>query len=254
MKEKKTNTKCDTSPLLFCPPPPSNSYISNSPSVSIGFSGHFPVFNSEHSPVSEDTAQYSALISCASLMASCSIWEYWAGDCQRDQRRQVRHTYVIQLNTKGIATRGQLIISVTLYLEIYNKQTEHCWWLGPPHINKQYEIVLFIKISLFIQSWKCTEFVYLCINKSVYEALSLLIILSPQKLQNAPLITNFFFSKNSKHIPVPASPQCENLLLLSVLYQHKSNIFGFWTPATRHDDVCSGSGKWSFCVFGKVSF
>ena len=128
-------------------------------------------------------------------MASCSIWEYWAGDCQRDQRRQVRHTYVIQLNTKGISTRGQLIISVTLYLEIYNKQTEHCWWQGPPHINKQYEIVLFIKISLFIQSWKCTEFVYLCINKSVYEALSLLIILSPQKLQNAPLITNFFLAK-----------------------------------------------------------
>ena len=36
-----------------------------------------------NSPVSEDTAQYSALICCASFSASCSSWEYWAGDWGR---------------------------------------------------------------------------------------------------------------------------------------------------------------------------
>lgn len=44
--------------------------------------------HSNNLPVSDETAQYSALICCASLMASCSIWEYWAGDCQRNKTQK----------------------------------------------------------------------------------------------------------------------------------------------------------------------
>lgn len=43
------------------------------------------VQNVPNSPVSDDTAQYSALSSCASFSASCSIWEYWAGDWQKNK-------------------------------------------------------------------------------------------------------------------------------------------------------------------------
>lgn len=61
-----------------------------------------------NSPVSDDTAQYSALSSCASFSASCSIWEYWAGDWQRKTRLLSIKPSLLLLNLSDVVQkRGQ---------------------------------------------------------------------------------------------------------------------------------------------------
>ena len=63
-------------------------------------------------------------------------------------------------------------------------------WQGPPNINKLTEIVLSFRVTLFIQSFKKKEFVYLVcleVTNTVDAALSLLINILSLKLHIAPL-------------------------------------------------------------------